>query len=98
MRPGYSGVAIYSKTEPDAVSVMGVPEFDTEGRVLDARCGSLHVISAYFPNSQEAGARLDYKLAFCRAMRAMLMEREMATMVGSPSGTAATISTMLAMK
>ncbi len=68
VRPGYSGVAIYSKTEPDAVSVMGVPEFDTEGRVLDARCGSLHVISAYFPNSQEAGARLDYKLAFCRAM------------------------------
>ena len=36
--------------------------------------------------------------AFSRAMRAMLMEREMATMVGSPSGTAATISTMLAMK
>ena len=35
--------------------------------------------------------------AFCRAMRAMLMEREMATMVGKPSGTAATISTMLAM-
>lgn len=35
--------------------------------------------------------------AFCRAMRAMLMESEMATMVGRPSGTAATMSTMLSM-
>ncbi|MCL2479133.1 MAG: exodeoxyribonuclease III, partial [Treponema sp.] len=26
------------------------------------------VISAYFPNSQEGGKRLDYKLAFCAAM------------------------------
>ena len=32
--------------------------------------------------------------AFCFAMRAMLMEREIATMVGNPSGTAATISTI----
>ena len=32
--------------------------------------------------------------AFCFAILAMLMEREIATMVGKPSGTAATISTM----
>lgn len=36
--------------------------------------------------------------AFCFAMRAILMDREIATMVGRPSGTAATISTMLVMK
>ena len=35
--------------------------------------------------------------ALCRAILAMLMEREIAMMVGSPSGTAATISTMLFM-
>ena len=67
-RPGYSGVALFSKKEPDEVTNFGLPEFDDEGRVLTARFGDLHVISAYFPNSQEAGARLDYKLAFCEAM------------------------------
>ncbi len=67
-RPGYSGVALFSKKEPDEVTNFGLPEFDDEGRVLTARFDDLHVISAYFPNSQEAGARLDYKLAFCEAM------------------------------
>lgn len=67
-RPGYSGVALFSKKEPDEVTNFGLPEFDDEGRVLTARFGDLYVISAYFPNSQEAGARLDYKLAFCEAM------------------------------
>lgn len=67
-RPGYSGVALFSKTEPDEITNFGLPAFDDEGRVLVARFGNINVISAYFPNSQEAGARLPYKLAFCEAM------------------------------
>ena len=67
-RPGYSGVALFTKAKPDEVTNLGLAEFDDEGRVLVARFGDLHVISAYFPNSQEAGARLGYKLAFCDAM------------------------------
>lgn len=67
-KPGYSGTAIYSKAEPDAVFGIGEPEFDDEGRVCAAQYGSLVVISAYFPNSQDGGKRLDYKLAFCGAM------------------------------
>lgn len=67
-KAGYSGTAIYSKTEPDSVEIMGDSRFDDEGRVLIAKYGKLAVISAYFPNSQDAGARLDYKLAFCSAM------------------------------
>ena len=67
-KPGYSGTAIYSLTEPDSVEPMGDERFDDEGRVTIAKFGKLAVISAYFPNSQEAGARLDYKLAFCDAM------------------------------
>ena len=63
-KPGYSGVAIYSKTEPDKVFTLGDSRFDDEGRVLCACYKDLVVISAYFPNSQEAGKRLDYKLAF----------------------------------
>ncbi len=67
-KAGYSGVAIYSKIEADKVTTMGVDEFDDEGRVLVAHFGNICVISAYFPNSQDAGARLDYKIRFCTAM------------------------------
>lgn len=67
-RRGYSGVAVYSLREPDSVTTMGVSEFDGEGRYLEATFGTLSVISAYFPNSQDAGARLSYKLAFCDAV------------------------------
>ncbi len=67
-KAGYSGTAIYSKDEPDRVSTMGVEAFDAEGRVCTAYYGTLAVISAYFPNSQDGGKRLDYKLAFCDAM------------------------------
>lgn len=67
-RPGYSGTAIYSKIKPDNVYVMGQDEFDDEGRVLCCDFVNLTVISAYFPNSQDGGARLPYKLAFCDAI------------------------------
>lgn len=67
-KAGYSGTAIYSKTEPLDVRTMGYPEFDDEGRVIMAEYADTVVISAYFPNSQEAGARLGYKLDFCQAM------------------------------
>ncbi len=67
-KAGYSGTALYTKTEPDEVLLMGISEFDDEGRTLAAVFGSTVVISAYFPNSQEAGARLAYKLDYCSAM------------------------------
>ena len=67
-RPGYSGVAIYTKTEPLNVKPLGISEFDDEGRVLQAEFKDFTLISAYFPNSQDAGKRLDYKLRFCDAM------------------------------
>jgi exodeoxyribonuclease-3 len=67
-KAGYSGTAIYSKTEPLDVRTLGVSEFDDEGRVVLAEYPEAVVISAYFPNSQEAGARLGYKLGFCAAI------------------------------
>ena len=67
-KPGYSGVAIYTHKEPLNVKTMGLGEFDDEGRVLQAEFSDFTVISAYFPNSQEAGKRLNYKLDFCGAM------------------------------
>jgi exodeoxyribonuclease-3 len=67
-RPGYSGVAIYTKIEPSSMKLFGIEEFDDEGRVLQADFKDFTLISAYFPNSQDMGKRLDYKLAFCDAV------------------------------
>lgn len=68
-KKGYSGVATFSKKEPIQVHTgMNITEFDAEGRVLAFEYEKIVVINAYFPNSQEAGARLPYKLRFCEAM------------------------------
>jgi len=67
-RPGYSGTAVYCRREPDEVFTMGESAYDDEGRVCAVRYGDTVVVSAYFPNSQNAGARLPYKLGFCDCM------------------------------
>ncbi len=67
-RKGYSGTCVYSLREPVSVLGLGVPEFDAEGRVVAADFGGFVLVSAYFPNSQDAGLRLDYKLRFCDSM------------------------------
>ncbi|MCL2277629.1 MAG: exodeoxyribonuclease III [Treponema sp.] len=67
-KKGYSGVAIYTKTQPDDVRYLKKPEFDDEGRVLVADYKDFTLIAAYFPNSQDERKRLPYKLAFNDAM------------------------------
>ncbi|MBF0275490.1 MAG: exodeoxyribonuclease III [Nitrospinae bacterium] len=64
-KKGYSGVALLTKKEPLSVQPLGVDEFDSEGRVLIAEYENFFLINGYFPNSQEAGKRLDYKLRYC---------------------------------
>lgn len=67
-KPGYSGLVIYAKKEPDAVRQgLGITKFDDEGRWLEADFGPKTLITGYFPNSQREGARLPYKLAFLAA-------------------------------
>jgi exodeoxyribonuclease-3 len=68
-KPGYSGTAVYTRKEPqEVIEGLGVPEIDSEGRVLQLDFGSFRIINAYFPNSQREHTRLDYKLSFCQAM------------------------------
>jgi len=66
-RKGYSGTAILTRVEPREVRLMGESAFDAEGRLIAADFGGLVVASAFFPNSQDGGARLGYKLDFCAA-------------------------------
>jgi len=68
-KPGYSGVAIYTRLQPLSVRLLGIDEFDNEGRVLVHEYNDFTLFNCYFPNSQEAGARLPYKLAFCNALK-----------------------------
>jgi exodeoxyribonuclease-3 len=82
-KPGYSGVAIVSRKPADEiVEGLGEDGFDREGRVITARFGDIAVVSAYFPNSQEKGARIAYKVAFCTAL-----ERHLAHWRGRGCGT-----------
>ncbi|OVE77999.1 exodeoxyribonuclease III [bacterium F16] len=68
VRKGYSGVAFYCKEEPNAVENLSIHDFDYEGRTAIAHFDDFSLINCYFPNSQEAGKRLEYKLAFCDAI------------------------------
>ena len=68
VRKGYSGVAAFVKEEPVAVGLMGSDEFDDEGRVQTLEYAEFTIVNAYFPNSQPHGVRLDYKLAFMKAV------------------------------
>ena len=50
-KKGYSGVGIYSKRKPDRVIVgLGIQEFDSEGRYIEAQFGNLSVVSLYLPS------------------------------------------------
>lgn len=65
-RPGYSGVAVYSKLEPEEVSFgIGEPRFDEEGRVLVLDYSNFRLLNAYFPNGGGSEERLAYKMDFC---------------------------------
>ena len=62
VKKGYSGVALYCKTEPDEVIVgMGNDEFDYEGRYIEARFGNLSVISLYMPSGSAKEERQQTK-------------------------------------
>jgi len=67
-KKGYSGVALYTKREPLAIEPLGIDAFDSEGRTVIAHFPEYSLINCYFPNSQDKGARLEYKLAFCDAI------------------------------
>ncbi|MBT4494392.1 MAG: exodeoxyribonuclease III [Gammaproteobacteria bacterium] len=72
-RPGYSGVAIYSRAQPTHVATsLGDSSFDIEGRFLMVRFGRLSVASVYFPKGSgkdRDNSRVPYKLDFYAAVK-----------------------------
>ena len=61
-KKGYSGVAIYSRREPDEVrTALGWAPFDDEGRYIEARYGNLSVVSFYIPSGTSGDERQAFK-------------------------------------
>ena len=68
LRKGYSGVAVYTRHEPEeVVRGFGVREFDDEGRYLEVRFGDLSVVSVYLPSGSAGEARRASKYRFLDA-------------------------------
>lgn len=63
VKKGYSGTAIFSKTEPLKVTYgLGLAEHDQEGRVITAEYPDFILVNVYTPNSQRGLTRLDYRM------------------------------------
>lgn len=64
-RPGYSGVGLYCRRQPDRiVEGLNIPDIDSEGRYLEARYGNLSIVSVYIPSGSTSPERLAVKFRF----------------------------------
>lgn len=63
VKKGYSGTAVFSKTEPLSVTYgLGQEEHDQEGRVITAEYPDFYMVNVYTPNSQRGLTRLEYRM------------------------------------
>jgi exodeoxyribonuclease-3 len=61
-KKGYAGTAIYTRHEPrKIVRGYGDPEFDREGRYLEAQLGGINVVSLYLPSGSSGDVRQEAK-------------------------------------
>ena len=72
-KKGYSGTAVFAKEEPVSVTYgVGVPELDTEGRMITLEYPNFYLVTCYTPNAQRELARIDHRLNWDEAFRAKL--------------------------
>ena len=72
-KKGYSGTAVFTKTEPINVTYgIGVDEHDHEGRVITCEFDDFYFVCVYVPNSQNELKRLDYRMKWEDDFRAYL--------------------------
>ena len=80
-KKGYSGTLILANEKtagkPLAVTTgIGIPEHDTEGRVVTAEFEDHYLVTVYTPNSQDGLKRLDYRMEWEDAFRDYLKALE----------------------
>ena len=72
-KKGYSGTAIFAKEAPLSVTYgVGVPELDTEGRLITLEYPDFYLVTCYTPNAQQGLARIDHRLKWDEAFRSYL--------------------------
>jgi len=76
-KPGYSGTAVLSKSEPLSVQHgLGIPEHDDQGRCITCEFDHFYVVNTYVPNSGQELVRLDYRTQWDQALLAHLIQLE----------------------
>ena len=74
-KKGYSGTAIFAKHPPMSVQYgMGIPDFDTEGRLITLEYEDFFLVTCYTPNAQRELARLEFRMAWEKAFADYLTE------------------------
>lgn len=74
-KKGYSGTAIFTRRTPLSVSYnLGIPEHDSEGRVITLEYEDFYLVCVYTPNSQDGLRRLDYRMSWENDFRDYLCE------------------------
>ena len=74
-KKGYSGTAIFAKEEPLSVrNGIGIPELDTEGRMITLEYPDFYLVTCYTPNAQRELARIDHRLKWDEAFRNYLSD------------------------
>jgi exodeoxyribonuclease-3 len=64
-KKGYSGVATFSKREPDQVVIgCGIDQYDQEGRILRTDFGDWSILNCYFPSGTTGEPRQSFKMEF----------------------------------
>ncbi len=74
-KKGYSGTAVFTRIEPLSVqNGIGLPQHDTEGRVITLEYPKFSLVTVYTPNSQRELARLAYRMEWEDAFREYLLD------------------------
>lgn len=74
VKKGYSGTAVFTRIPPLSVSYgIGLPEHDTEGRVITLELADFYLVTCYTPNAQRELTRLPYRMEWEDAFRAYLV-------------------------
>ena len=72
-KKGYSGTAIFAKHTPLSVRYgIGVPELDTEGRMITLEYPAFFLATCYTPNAQRELARIGHRMEWDEAFRGYL--------------------------
>ena len=71
-KKGYSGTAVFVKTEPLSVTYGINGQHTDEGRVITLEYSDFYLVCAYVPNAQDELKRIDYRMQFEDDMREYL--------------------------